>query len=1057
MTLDSSFWKALPFRCVGPSRGGRVIAVAGHPTDKATFYFGGVAGGMWKTTDAGTTWVNISDGYFKSASVSDIAVSPSDPNVIYVGMGESTIRTDVTYGDGVYKSTDGGKTWKHCGLADTRHIGKVRVHPRNPDIVYVAALGHAFGPNPERGIYKSVDGGATWQHVLFVSDKAGAVDLTIDEQNPSVLYAGIWQVYRNFWELNSGGPDSGIWKSTDDGVTWTNITRAKGLPKAEILGKIGVAASPVKAGRVWALIEAKDADKPGLYRSDDFGDSWQLLCDKPDLRYRSWYYLHVFADPQDAETVYVLNLSMLKSTDGGKSFTEIPTPHGDNHGLWIDPSDNRRMIQGNDGGACISYTAGESFSTVYNQLTAQFYRIHVDDSFPYRIYGTQQDNSSLYVPNDSSSGVISWGSCSIAGTGESGFITVDPKDPNIVYVGAVGSSPGGQGALQRADLRSGQIQLVNVWPEAYGGDIGPRDLTHRFPWTFPILFSPHDANVLYACGEMVFRSTDDGHSWQPISPDLTRADKSKLGPSGGEITSDTSGAEHYATIASFRESSLQAGLFWAASDDGLVHISRDGGETWANVTPAELPEWAYLQTIEPSPFDAATAYLAATRYKLDDTTPYLFKTNDYGVTWTRISGGIPDHDYTRVIRCDTEVPGLLYVGSETGLYVSFDDGVNWARVDGNLPVSPVYDLVVKHGDLIVATHGRSFWVLDDLTPLRQIARNGEQRLYPPRQTVRVLPNLFEDWMPSEGRVYDIGSSAVYVARKDDDTGLPQRTVLDGGLGAPRGVLIHYTLPADLPKDTAVKLSILDDKGDELISFSPKPASYADWDDNKKMMEPGPWIAVKPGLNRFVWNLRIAGAAKVLGNKTAGEANKGPAVPPGDYQVRLCVGDDCTVECFRVVKDPRVDVSTEALQAQFDKIRSTLAKISDAHKGVNRLRSVRGQVEHWHKLLTDEAAVVAKAEEILKKLGDVENTLIQPGEQKNTYSLTNRPRLNSKLASLLPILGTADAAPTEAAIGLIADYSAQIDGQLATLERIIEEDIHELNRLILNADAPPVSI
>ncbi|MBX3001090.1 MAG: glycosyl hydrolase [Caldilineaceae bacterium] len=1056
--LAPSLWKALKFRCIGPSRGGRVIAVAGHPTEKATFYFGAVAGGLWKTVDASTTWTNISDGYFKTASVSDIAVSPSDPNVIYVGMGESTIRTDVSYGDGVYKSVDGGKSWRHCGLADTRHIGKVRVHPRNPDRVYVAALGHAFGPNEERGVFRSKDGGASWEKVLFVSDKAGAVDLTFDPRTPDVLYAAVWQVYRNFWELVSGGPESGLWKSVDGGDTWTNISRAKGLPQAEILGKIGVAASPAKEGRVWALIEAKNEHKPGLYRSDDFGESWQLLCDNADLRQRPWYYMHVFADPQDAETVYVLNLSMWKSTDGGKSFAEIPTPHGDNHGLWIDPDDNRRMVQGNDGGACVSFTGGESFSTIYNQLTAQFYRMDTDNRFPYRVYGTQQDNSSVRVPVDTSSGVIAWGDCDIAGTGESGFIAVDPKDEEIIFVGAVGSSPGGQGALQRADMHSGQIRLVNIWPEEYGGDIGPRDLKYRFPWTFPILFSPHDPNVLYACGNLVFRSTNSGHSWEAISPDLTRADVSKLGPSGGAITYDTSGAEHYATIASLRESIYEAGVLWAASDDGLVHISRDGGELWQNVTPTDLPEWAYIQTVELSPHDAATAYLAATRYKLDDTTPYLFKTDDYGQTWTLMVEGIPAHDYTRVVRCDPEVKGLLYAGTETGLYVSFDDGGQWTRWEGNLPVAPIYDLTVKGSDLIVATHGRSFWVMDDLTPLRQASvDSGALRIYPPRPAYRVLSNLYADWMPAEGRVYDIGSSATYIARKDEATGLVERQVLDAGEGSPRGALIFYTLPADLPTGIEIKLEILDKEGTTLIAFSPKPADYDSWDDPKKAMNPGPWIAASAGAHRFRWDLRLAGATKVLGNKTAGEANRGPLVLPGLYQVRLSVGEQSVEESLEVKADPRATVSSADLSAQFEAIGRILTKISDAHKGVNRLREARAGVEFWQKRLADHAEVTAKAGDVLKKLGGVEDQLIQPGDQKNVYSLTNRPRLNSKLSSLIPIISTADAAPTEQAIALISEYSAQIDDQLTALQRIIDEDILELNRLIHAADAMPIAV
>ena len=595
---EQSLLQAMPFRCIGPTRGGRVVAVAGDPSDPAIFYFGAVAGGVWKTEDAGTTWQNISDGYFKTASVGAIAVSPSDPNVIFVGMGESTIRTDVSYGDGIYKSVDGGKTWTHMGLSDTRHIGKVRVHPRKPEVVYVAALGHAFGHNQERGVFRSTDGGASWEKVLYKSDKAGAVDLTFDPNRPDVLYASIWEVYRNFWELSSGGPDSGLWKSLDGGATWLELTGKPGFPKG-LKGKIGVAASPAKAGRIWAIVESKE--DPGFYRSDDFGETWSLMTDLPDLRQRPWYYCHVYADPQDADTVYVLNLNMWKSTDGGKTFTKIATPHGDNHDLWIDPRNSRRMIEGNDGGACVSFNGGESFSTIFNQLTGQFYHLDVDNQFPYRVYGTQQDNSSISVPSDTTSGAISWTDCYAAGTGESGYIAVDPKDSNVVYVGAVGSSPGGLGALQRYDRRTDQIQLINVWPEAYGGT-APKTFKYRFPWTYPILFSPHDPGVLYTCANVAFRSTDEGHSWQPFSPDLTRADETKLEASGGPITLDTSGAEHYASIYSFRESPHQAGLFWAGSDDGLIHLSRDGGQTWQNVTPPEsarMELYSYPGTLTP--------------------------------------------------------------------------------------------------------------------------------------------------------------------------------------------------------------------------------------------------------------------------------------------------------------------------------------------------------------------------------------------------------------------------------------------------------------------------
>ena len=577
---------AMPFRCIGPPRGGRVVAVAGDPVEPAVFYFGAVAGGIWKTEDAGATWENVSDGYLKTSSVGALAVSDSDPNVIYAGMGESTIRADVSHGDGVYKSTDRGRSWVHLGLADTRHVSEIRIHPRDPDRVYVAALGHAFGPNPERGVYRSTDGGACWEQVLHPDERdgrtspsrcdgTGAADLALDVRNPTILYASLWRVHRNFWELASGGPGSGLWRSTDSGTTWTEITPNLGLPASAVLGKIGVAASPARSGRVWALVESDAA--PGLYRSDDFGETWVLASDRQELRYRPWYYMHVFADPQDEDTVYVNNLQMWKSTDAGAHFTPLPTPHGDNHDLWIDPRDNRRMIQGNDGGANVSFNAGVSWSSVYNQLTAQLYTVDTDGRAPhYLVYGTQQDNSSIGVPSSTNDGAITWADCRVAGTGESGYVAVDPRDPDVVYVGAVGSSPGGGGALQRYDHRTGQIRLVNVWPEHHGG-IGPGELKYRFGWTFPIRFSPHDPNVLYTGGNRMFRSTDEGQSWEPISPDLTRAAADKLGPSGGPITLDTSGAEHYCTLYALAESPHEPGVLWAGSDDGLVHLSRDGG------------------------------------------------------------------------------------------------------------------------------------------------------------------------------------------------------------------------------------------------------------------------------------------------------------------------------------------------------------------------------------------------------------------------------------------------------------------------------------------------
>jgi photosystem II stability/assembly factor-like uncharacterized protein len=1063
MSLTSSvLLKAMTWRCIGPPRGGRVVAVAGDPSQPNLFYFGAVAGGVWKTTDAGVTWTCVSDGYFKSSSVGALVVADADPNVIYAGMGETTIRTDVSHGDGVYKSTDGGQSWRHLGLAATRHIGKIRIHPQNPDLVYVAALGHAFGRNPERGVYRSRDGGKTWELVLHKSDKAGAVDITFDPHHPAVIYASIWQVYRNFWELNSGGPDSGLWKSSDGGDTWQEITRSTGLPQGGLIGKIGIAASPAQAGRVWALVESQE--EPGLYRSDDYGGAWQKTTDKIDLRYRPWYYSHVIADPIDADTVYVMNLDAWKSTDGGKTFQSIPTPHGDNHDLWIDPHNNRRMIQGNDGGACVSFNGGETFSTIYNQLTAQFYNITADNQWPYRVYATQQDNSSISVPSDNAEGAITWGDCYAAGTGESGFIAVHPQDANIVYVGAVGSSPGGGGALQRYDHRTGHIQLVNVWPEPYGGT-GPKELTYRFPWTFPLLFSPHNPDVLYTTGNVVFRSQDEGMSWQPISPDLTRNDPTKLEASGGPITKDTSGAEHYCTIATFRESPHEPGVFWSGSDDGLVYLSRDGGKNWLNVTPSDLPEWTFIRTVEPSPHDPATLYLAATRYKLDDPAPYLYKTNDYGQTWVKITNGIPNDDYTRVIRADPNQPGLLYAGTETGVYFSSDDGVNWQRWESNLPVAPVYDLMVKENDLIAGTHGRSFWIMDDLTPLYAYLKSHDDaavRLFAPSKTVRVLPDLFSAFFPpDEGKGYGIGlGKSVMVVNKKNEHGQVETTVLDGGKGRDKGVVVRYWL-ADAPAAEAPRtLAFYDANGALIREFAPKPPDYDKKDDKDKALDPGPWMPVKAGMNRFVWDMRYPGATRVRGNKTAGEANPGPLVLPGEYEVRLTLGDQTRSERFTIVNDPRVQISQAELAAQLELLQKIYGKISECHKGINLLREVTAQSKAWSERFGKREsgkAVVEAANDLVKKLAEVEDVLIRPGEHIDTFGLNERIRLNAKIATLIPIVASADRPPTKQAGELFAVYAAQADEQLAKLQSLLDSDLEALNTLIQDANVPPIVI
>ncbi|HVB65223.1 MAG TPA: glycosyl hydrolase, partial [Nitrolancea sp.] len=666
---------ALRWRLVGPFRGGRVVAVAGDPVNPQIFYFGSTGGGVWKTYDGGRVWENVSDGFFKRASVGGLAVAASDPNVIYAGMGETTIRGNVSHGDGVYKSTDAGKTWTHLGLEKTRNIAKVRVHPENPDIVYVAAFGHAHGSNPERGVYRSKDGGATWELVLYRSDTAGANDLVIDPTNPRIIYVSFWEAIRRPWEMISGGPGSGIFKSTDGGDSWTEISRNDGLPKG-VLGKIGISASATKPGRVYAVVEAEDG---AIFRSDDGGETWQRGSEDRNLRQRAWYYHHIYADPQDADTVWLLNVEAWKSTDAGRTFEVVAVPHGDNHDLWIDPKYPLRMIEGNDGGACVSYNGGNSWSDIYNQPTSEFYHVATDMQTPYRIYGAQQDNTTMTVPSRSPIGAISRVEEFAVGGGESGYIQVDPRDPNIIYAGSYG------GYLTRYNHATGEHRLINVWPENTLGS-GAEDARYRFQWTYPIQISPHNPDEIYVTSQFVHRSNNGGSSWEIISPDLTWHDPETLKSSGGPITKDNTGAEYYATIFAFAESKLTPGLFWAGSDDGMVHVSQDAGKTWQNVTPPDLPDWALMSIVEPSPHDAATAYLAATRYKYDDFSPYLYRTNDYGKSWVKIVDGIPSDQITRVVREDPNRRGLLYAGTEAGMYVSFNDGAQWQPLQLNLPV-----------------------------------------------------------------------------------------------------------------------------------------------------------------------------------------------------------------------------------------------------------------------------------------------------------------------------------------------------------------------------------
>jgi len=1041
--VDPALLQSLEWRCIGPFRGGRVVAVAGDPTHSQVFYFGSTGGGIWKTTDGGVLWENVSDGYFKRASVGALAVSQSDPNVIYVGMGESTIRGNVSHGDGVYRSNDGGKSWQHLGLTDTRNIGKVRVHPHNPDLVYVAALGHAHGPNAERGVYRTTDGGKNWQRVLFRSEKTGAVDLSMDPNNPRILYAAFWEAHRKPYTLVSGGDECGLFRSTDGGDSWTEITRNPGLPTG-MLGKIGVVVSPAKSGRVWAIIDAEDG---AIFRSDDGGDHWERLCEDRNIRARPWYYMHIIADPYDAETIWSLNVQAWKSIDGGRTFFEVQIPHGDHHDLWIDPLNPQRMIEGNDGGACVSFNGGASWSSIYNQPTAEFYHVTTDTRFPYRVYGAQQDNSTMCVPSRSHIAGIPNAETYEVGGGESGYIAVRPDDPDIVFAGNYG------GYLTRYDHRTRQERNITVWPEAATG-WGAKDNNYRFQWTSPTLLSPHDPNVLYTAGNIVFRSTDEGSSWEAISPDLTRNDVAKQEASGGPPTRDNTGAEYYDTVFAFAESPITRGLFWAGSDDGLVHISRDGGASWQNVTPPALPEWTLISIIEPSPHDPAVAYLAATRYKLDDFQPYLYKTGDYGATWTLITGGIAENDFTRVIREDPARRGLLYAGTETGLYVSFDDGARWQSLRLNLPVVPIHDLVIKESDLVVATHGRSFWILDDITPLRQASQDVQQpmHIFQPRPTVQFMVNYGYSRAAQAGNFFRDSDNTQIVARRElrtDNTTVERPQ--NAGQNPPGGVIVYYALTSK--PEGEIKLTFLDMQGNEIKTFTSemerKPAADpTDEEEEQEKKEPN--VPKEIGLNRFVWNMRYPDPKKVDGYVASEGAMSGPTVAPGSYQVRLTVGDQSLVETFEVRADPRVSATQADLEAQFALNLKIRDKLSETHDAINMLRNVRSQIDSWLKI-TQEQPVNENLSRIGKsareKLKAIEDELIQSKAKTRQDTLNHPAKLNGKLAGLSGVVASAQAAPTRQSYAVFDDLSQRINAQLHTLQEVLDTDVASFNSLL----------
>ena len=1003
-------FKGMKYRNIGPFRGGRSLTAAGIPGDPTTYYFGATGGGVWKSTDGAISWTSVFDKEGAPA-IGSLSVSQSDPNIVYVGTGEACIRGNISHGDGVWKTLDGGKSWKNVGLMDSRAIGKVIVNPHNPDIVFVAALGHPFGPNAERGVFRSLVGGKNWEKVLYKDENTGAIDIAFDPHNPNILFASLWEARRTPWSLSSGGPGSGIYRSNDGGATWKHLEE-HGLPKGPY-GRIGVAVA-ANSERVYALIEAKEG---GLYRSDDDGDTWQLVNGSHSLFQRPWYYMHVIADPQDAETLYVLDVEFFRSTDGGRNFNKIKVPHGDNHGLWIDPEDARRMIASNDGGVTVTLDGGKTWSREDNQPTAQFYHVITDTRTPYYVYGSQQDNSSVAIASRSDNGTIGRDNWYPVGGGEAGYIAPYPPDPNIVYAGEY------EGNITRFDRRTNQVQNIAVYPELTDAG-GAARLEHRFQWTAPIVISPQDPNTVYYGGERVFKTTDGGAHWEAISPDLTRNDKSKQQASGGTITIDDTGTEYYDTVFSIAPSPLAKGLIWAGTDDGLVQLTRDEGKNWTNVTPKELPEWSRISLIEASPHDAGTAYVAVDRHQNDDLRPYIFKTSDYGKTWTRLTSGIPDNVFVRAVREDPKKKGLLYAGTERGVFVSFDDGAHWRSMQLNLPITPVHDLVIKNDDLVVATHGRSFWIMDDVSPLRQFAdsiANEPVHLYQPATAYRV----------------HVGEA-------------PAR-LLFAGKNPPTGATIYYFLK-EAPKQQEVKIEILDASGHMVRDFSSNRTQPLDEPRDPDDKKPEKEIKPEAGLNRFVWDLHYQSANRVPQYYLweYGDGAKGPLAVPGNYQVRLSVGDKTQTAPLELKLDPRVNVSQADLEKQFNLELELRNQLNRVYNAVNQIQDVREQVDGLRKRLGPDASaknLLDAANALDGKLIAVRDPLINLKISASEDSLAYVPGIDAKLAFLaMSVAGFADAVPTASQMQEFEKVKQATDELLARWEQVRNTDVAAVQKL-----------
>lgn len=997
---DPELYDAIQYRLIGPYRGGRADSVVGVPGDRDTYYFASTGGGVWKSDDGGSKWRNISDGYF-GGSVGAVAVAESDPNVVYAGLGEKTVRGNVSSNFGVWKSTDAGKTWNFIGLEDTRHIGRIRVHPTDPDIVYVAAMGDLWQSSEARGVYKSTDGGETWDKILFANEDAGAVDLVLQPGNPRIIYASTWNVRRTPHGFSSGGPGSDLWKSTDSGATWEKLTELENMP-GEPRGIIGVTVSPANPERVWAIIEADDG---GVFRSDDSGATWEKTNEDRALRSRAWYYTRIIADSQDENKVYVMNVSYGVSTDGGMTFSLHNAPHGDHHDLWIDPHDNTRMVIADDGGAQVSTDGGASWSTYYNQPTMQFYRIATDDHFPYRIYGAQQDNTSIRVLHRSDGISITEDDWEVTAGGESAYHAIDPDNNDIIYGGNY------KGYLFRFNHGNNQRRGINVWPLNPAGS-GVEVMKYRFNWNFPTFFSQHDSDLLYAFSHRVHTSKDEGENWDTISPDLTRAIPETLVSSGGPITQDNSGVEYYGTILTAAESPYRDGELWTGSDDGLIHVTRDGGRSWDDVTPPGAPERLMWNSIDIHPTERGGAYVAGTMYKAGDFEPYLFKTTNYGRSWTKITNGIEAPDFTRVLRADPIRPGLLYAGTEYGMYISFDDGRNWEPFQLNLPEVSITDLQVRDLNLIVATQGRGFYIIDDLTPLHQLdasVANTDVHLFKPKPSYRMR-----------------------------QSGRGERDPLLEGENHPNGVMLYFNIDSAPDEDNVASLEILESDGTLIKRFA------TDAEDELEMLNAG------EGANLFVWDMRYPDATAFEGLILYSSNVKGPVAVPGEYRARLTFGGESVEQEFEIMKDPRVTSSQRDLEAQFDFLIKVRDKLSEANQAVIDIRKMYADLDYLEAKLEDNPNAEPIIEAIASLREDasvIENNIHETRNEARQDPLNFGLKLNNRLAYLGTHEAHGDFRPTSQGEAYRQEVSAQIDAEIEALNVLIDERVPEINLMM----------